>query len=98
MKTDEERIIESMQAPRSYKGAHEDFDGPQPPPLAAPPLTAALPVVRGDRVEELGVFGAMTGEVGTVIAADPVQAVVKWDGDGRELLRQRYLKKMYAEA
>jgi hypothetical protein len=89
-----EKMIEDMQAPAPYLGACNEFDGPQRPPLAAPPLTDALPAVKNDRVEELGPFGALTGEVGTVLAADSEQAVVKWDDDGRELLRQQYLLKL----
>ena len=51
------------------------------------------PVVSGERVEEIGVFGSKTGELGTVVAADHTQAVVKWDDDGKELLLQQYLKR-----
>jgi hypothetical protein len=88
-------MIENMQPPPSYKGARDEFDGPQRPALAAPPLTGEPPVVRNDRVEERGAFGSLTSEIGTVLAADAEQAIVKWDDDGRELLRQRYLQKLY---
>jgi hypothetical protein len=91
------RIITAMQAAHAYKEAHNDSDGPQCPVLAAPPESDA-PVVKNDRVEELGAFGSLTGEVGTVLAADSEQAVVKWDDDGRELLRQRYLTRLYNKA
>jgi hypothetical protein len=60
--------------------------------------TDVLPLVKvGDRVYELGALGGVTGEKGKVLAADTTRAVVKWDDDGSELLRQRYLQKI-AEA
>jgi hypothetical protein len=98
MNTSEQQIIAAMQAPLAYKGASNESDGPQRPSLAAPPFSEDAPVRKNDRVEELGAFGSATGEVGTVLAADEEQAVVKWDGDGRELLRQRYLTRLYDKA
>jgi hypothetical protein len=93
MKT-EAQIIRDNQAPPAYPGARPEFDGPQAPDLAAPPLTNEPPVQKDDRVERKGNFGVLTGEEGTVVAADTTQAVVKWDDDGRELVRQRYLKEL----
>ena len=87
MSKTEELIIASLQV--------HDFDGPHLPALTTPALTDELPVVKGERVEELGAFGALTGELGTVLAADDSQAVVKWDDDGREILRQRYLQRLF---
>ena len=82
------------------KLAEEKLTDPRmrPPPLVIPPLTNDPPVKRGERVEEIGAFGAMTGEKGTVLSAGADQAVVKWDGDGKELLNQRYLTKVYDKA
>jgi hypothetical protein len=95
--TKQDALIESMQAPNVYVETPDGLKGLVIKEPERPPVTDA-PVERGDRVEELGVFGAETGEKGTVLAADDTQAVVKWDDDGRELLRQRYLTKTYAKA
>ena len=70
-------------------------NGTQKPPLAE---TGLPPVECGDRIKEIGVFGSLTGEAGTVIVANEHEAVVKWDDDGRELLRQSYLVKMTGTA
>jgi len=59
-------------------------------------IVHAQPAMKNDRVEELGVFGAKTGEMGTVLAADMNMALVRWDDDGRELLRQMYIQKLYS--
>jgi hypothetical protein len=92
----EEKLIESMQAPPAYPGARPEFEGPMPPDLVK--LPDEPPVVKNDRVEELSPLGKPTGEIGTVLAADESQAVVKWDDDGRELVRQRYLELFYGSA
>ena len=89
---DQEKMIKGMKPPVEA-GKRDEADGPQRPPLAAPPETGLPPVERGDRIEEIGAFGSLTGEAGTVIAANEREAVVKWDDDGRELLGQRYLVK-----
>ena len=95
--TKEAKLIASMQAPPASPGAHTEFDGPRQPDLTAPP-PPETPAVKCDRVEKIGAFGRMTGEVGTVLAADETKAVVKWDDDGRELLRQQYLEKLTADS
>jgi hypothetical protein len=42
----------------------------------------------------LGNFGNPTGEVGTVERTNEDEAVVKWDGDGRVIVEQPWLKKI----
>ena len=87
------KLRKAPQPPLPYRGAAPDSDRAKRPPLGEPPPTDQE-VVPGDRVEGLGVFGKPTEEFGTVKQANEDDAVVKWDGDGRERLRQSQLKKV----
>jgi hypothetical protein len=85
------------QAPRpplSRPGAASDSDRAKKLPLGKR-QSIDKKGVPGDRVEAN--FGKPTGVVGTVEQAsedEAVEAVVKWDRDGRIRLRQPWLKKI----
>lgn len=81
------------QPPLSYAGAAPDSDRARRPPLAELAVTGQG-LNPGDRVEGLGTFGKPTGKLGTVERTNEEDAVVKWDGHGRERLHQVSLKKI----
>ena len=87
------KLRKAVQPPLSYPGATPDSNRAKKPPLAEPSSTDAE-LNPGDRVESLGNFGKPTGEFGTVERAKEDDAVVKWDGDGRQRLHQPLLKKI----
>jgi hypothetical protein len=87
------QLRKAPQPPLSYPGAVPDSDRAKRPPLVQPsdPASELQP---GDRVEGLGNFGKPTGELGTVEKTNEEDALVKWDDDGRMILRQPWLKKV----
>jgi hypothetical protein len=85
-------LPKAPQPPLSHPGATADSDRAKRPPLADPPASDQE-LNAGDRVAGLGDFGNPTGEFGTVENANDDDAVVKWDDDGRERIRQPRLKK-----
>jgi hypothetical protein len=87
------KLRKAPQPPLSYPGATPDSDRAKKPPLVDPPATDQI-LNPGDRVEGLGNFGKPTGEFGTVEQANEDDAVVKWDDDGRAILRSPSLKRV----
>jgi hypothetical protein len=87
------KLRRAPQPPLSYPGAPPDSDRAKRPPLAESPATDQE-LNPGDRVEGLGDFGKPTGALGTVERANEDDAVVKWDGDGRNRVHQPSLKKL----
>jgi hypothetical protein len=87
------KLRKAPQPPLSHLGATPDSDRAKKPRLVEPSATDQE-LNPGDRVEGLGNFGKPTGEFGTVEQANEVDAVVKWDDDGRMRLRQPWLKKV----
>ena len=87
------KLRKAAQPPLSRPGATPDSNRAKKPPLAEPSSTAEE-LNPGDRVESLGNFGKPTGKFGTVEQANEDDAIVKWDGDGRQRLQQPSLKKM----
>lgn len=85
-------LPKAPQPPLSRPGATADSDRAKRPPLADLPASDQE-LNAGDRVAGLGDFGKPTGEFGTVENANDDDAVVKWDDDGRERIRQPRLKK-----
>jgi hypothetical protein len=90
---DPHKISMALQPALSRAGAPPESDRAKNPVLAELPA-ADLILNPGDRVEGLGNFGVPTGQLGTVERANEVDAVVKWDNDGRMRLRQPWLKKI----
>jgi hypothetical protein len=86
------KLRKTPQAPLAYRGAIPDSDRAKKPRLDEPtaPKHELNP---GDRVEGLGDFGKPTGKFGTVTQVNEDDAVVKWDGDGRQRLCQSWLRK-----
>jgi hypothetical protein len=84
------KLRKAPQPPLPYAGAIPDSDRARKPPLSESPATGEE-LTPGDRVEGLGNFGRLTGEIGTVERANEEDAVVKWDDDGRTRLRQPLL-------
>jgi hypothetical protein len=87
------KLRKAPQPPLSHAGATPDSDRAKRPPLSEP-AAAGQELTRGDRVEGLGNFGKLMGEIGTVERANEEDAVVKWDDDGRTRLHQPSLKKI----
>jgi hypothetical protein len=87
------KLRKAAQPPLSYPGAAPDSNRAKKPPLAESSSTDEE-LNPGDRVESLGNFGKPTGEFGTVEQANEDDAVVRWDGDGRQRLHQPSLKKV----
>lgn len=86
-------LRKAPQPPLSHAGAVHDSDRAKRPPLSEPSATNQK-LTPGDRVEGLGNFGKLTGELGTVERANEEDAVVKWDNDGRIRIHQLSLKKI----
>ena len=87
------KLHKAPQPPLSYPGAAADSDRAKKPRLSEPSATGQE-LNPGDRVEGLGNFGKPTGEFGTVEQANEDDAIVKWDGNGRQRLHQPSLKKV----
>lgn len=87
------KLPKAPQPPLSYPGATADSDRAKKPSLSEPSATGQE-LNPGDRVQGLGDFGKLTGEIGTVEQANEDDAVVKWDDDGRVRLHQPSLKKV----
>jgi hypothetical protein len=87
------KMTKTMQPPLAHAGATPDADRAQRPRLATP-VDSGEKLHPGDRVEGLGNFGKLTGELGTIENANEHEAIVKWDEDGRERLGQLWLKKI----
>jgi hypothetical protein len=86
------KLPKVSQPPLSRRGATPDSDRARRPPLAQP-LASGEEVMRGDRVEGLGVFGTPSGEFGTVQRSNEDDAEVKWDDDGCVRVPQPSLRK-----
>jgi hypothetical protein len=86
-------LRKAPQPPLSHPGATPDAERAKRPRLAKPsaPSEELNP---GDRVEGLGNFGNPTGEVGIVERTNEIEAVVKWDNDGRVRVGQPWLQKV----
>ena len=87
------KLRKAAQPPLSHRGATPDSDRAKRPPLDQP-ATTGEELNPGDRVEGLGNFGKLTGELGTVEQVNEEDAIVKWDDDGRMRLHQPWLKKI----
>jgi hypothetical protein len=87
------KLRKAPQPPLSRRGATPDSDRAKRPPLDQPAATGEE-LNPGDRVEGLGNFGKLTGELGTVEQVNEEDAIVKWDDDGRMRLHQPWLKKI----
>ena len=87
------KLRKAPQPPLSHPGAIPDSDRAKKPALSEPSATGEE-LNPGDRVEGLGNFGKPTGELGTVEQTNEEDALVKWDDDGCERLRQPSLKKI----
>jgi hypothetical protein len=87
------KLRKAAQPPLSHPGATPDSNRAKKPPLTEPSSTGEE-LSPGDRVENLGNFGKPTGAFGTVEQTNEDDAVVKWDGDGRQRLHQPSLKKV----
>jgi hypothetical protein len=87
------KMKKAKRPPLSHAGATPDADRAKRPPLATPHDDGEQ-LNPGDRVESLGNFGKLTGEVGTVENANEDEAIVKWDDDGRVRVGQPWLKKI----
>jgi hypothetical protein len=87
------KLRKASQPPLSHAGAAPDSDRAKRPPLSEASATGSE-LSPGDRVEGLGNFGKPNGEFGTVERANDEDAVVKWDGDGRNRIHQPSLKKV----
>jgi hypothetical protein len=87
------KLLKATEPPLAYAGATPDSERAKRPPLAEPSATG-WGLNPGDRVEGLGNFGVPTGQLGMVEQANEEDAVVKWDDDGRMILRQPWLKKI----
>jgi hypothetical protein len=81
------------QTPLSHPGATPDSDRAKQPTLVDPSANESE-LSPGDRVEGLGNFGISTGKLGTVEQTNEEDAVVEWSDDGRERLRQPWLKRV----
>ena len=86
-------LRKAPQPPLSSPGATADSDRAKRPFLSEP-VGTDKELKPGDRVAELGDFGKPTGEFGKVERSNEEDAVVKWDGDGRNRLSQNSLKKV----
>ena len=86
------KLRNAPQPPLPYPGAAPDSDHARKPPLADAAATDQE-LSPNDPVEGLGDFGRPTGTYGTVERVNGEDAVVKWDGDGRERVHQSSLKK-----
>ena len=87
------KLRKAPQPPLSRRGATPDSDRAKRPPLDQP-ATTGEELNPGERVEGLGNFGKLTGELGTVEQVNEEDAIVKWDDDGRMRLHQPWLKKI----
>ena len=87
------KLRKAQQPPLSHTGATPDSDRAKRPALVEPAATKQ-DLNPGDRVEGLGNFGLPTGEMGTVEKTNEDDALVKWDDDGRMIIRQPWLKKI----
>ena len=87
------KLRKAPQPPLAYPGAAHDSDRARRPALVDPPAISEE-LNPGDRVEGLGAFGILTGELGTVEKTNQDDALVKWDHDGRTRLHQPWLKKV----
>ena len=87
------KLHQAPQPPLSHRGAAPDSDRAKKPRLTEP-SASGYKLNPGDRVEGLGDFGKPTGEFGTVEQTNEVEALVKWDDDGRSRLHQPWLKKV----
>jgi hypothetical protein len=87
------KLRKAPQPPLSHSGSTPDAYRARRPALSEAPANGQE-LIPGDRVEGLGNFGKPNGEVGTVKQTNEDDAVVKWDDDGRERVRQPALKKI----